>query len=168
MSHPATTWPLIEPVAPAVPAVGPTSPSIPGVSPFSPLDQFGRGLIHPFRRNARGDYQNEFGPRLITSAVSQILGTFASTEVAQGEVPWRPNFGSALYLLRHQPNNEVLQSLARIHSVEAIQRWEPRVKITDVRVEREDTTLTLHVRFNFIDLTTGQAIFEDLEALITI
>jgi hypothetical protein len=132
------------------------------------INQFGRGLIHPFRRNRTSDFQNEFGPKLIKSAVSQILGTVAATEIAQGEVPWRPNFGSAIHLLKHQPQNETLQNLARIHVVEAIQRWEPRVKITDVRVERKDTKLILNVRFNFIDLNTGSVVFPDLEASIVI
>ncbi len=165
MSHPSSTWPLTTPVVPPAP---PTVPTVPLVTPFSTLNQFGHGVTHPFRRNRTGDFQNEFGQKLIVAAVSQILGTFAATEVSQGELPWRPNFGSALYLLKHQPNNETLQNLARIHVVEAIQRWEPRVKITDVRVEREDTKSIINVRFNFIDLNTGSVVFEDLEASIVI
>ena len=135
---------------------------------FAVLNQFGHGVIHPFRRDRTGDFQNEFGRKLIIAAVSQILGTFAATEISQGELPWRPNFGSAIYLLKHQPINEATQNLARIYVVEAIQRWESRVKITDVRAEREDTKLILNVRFNFIDLNTGSVVFEDLEASIVI
>lgn len=135
---------------------------------FAILNQFGHGVTHPFRRNRTGDFQNEFGRKLIIAAVSQILGTFASTEIAQGELPWRPNFGSALYLLKHQPIGETLNNLARIHVVEAIQRWESRVRITDVRLEREDTKLIINVRFNFIDLNTGSVVFEGLEASIVI
>lgn len=168
MSHPTTTWPLTEAVPPAPPAVGPTTPTAPSIAPFSVLNQFGHGVIHPFRRNRTGDFQNEFGVALIKSNVSQILGTFAASEIAQGELPWRPNFGSVLYLLRHQPNNDSAQSLARIYVVEALQRWEPRVKVTDVRVSREDTKLILNVRFNFVDPTTGNTVFQDLEASIVI
>ncbi len=135
---------------------------------FAILNQFGHGVIHPFRRDRTGDFQHEFGKKLIVAAVSQILGTFAATEIAQGELPWRPNFGSALYLLKHQPIGETLNNLARIHVVEAIQRWEPRVRITDVRLEREDTKLIINVRFNFVDLNTGSVVFEDLQASIVI
>jgi phage baseplate assembly protein W len=173
MSHPTTTWPLTTPAGPSIPAVGPTSPSAPASRPFTVLDHFGFGLTHPFRRDGKGDFANQAGPELVKSAVSQILGTFASSDISEGEVPWRPDFGSLLYLLRHQPNNLMLQELARVHVAEAIGFWEPRVRITDVRTSKLETdntddTLEIAVRFNFIDLNTGKVVFEDLESTIQI
>ena len=170
MSHPTSTWPLADPT---IPPVGPEAPSAPAIRPFSALDHFGKGLIHPFRRDKKGDFANQSGPELVKSAVSQILGTFASSDISEGEVPWRPDFGSLLYLLRHQPNNAMLQELARIHVAEAVGRWEPRVRITDVRTSKtktntSDDTLEIAVRFNFIDLNTGKVVFENLEMTIQI
>jgi len=134
---------------------------------------FGNGLTHPFRRDRKSDFANTFGPELVASAVSQIIGTMASSEASEGEVPWRPDFGSLIHLLKHQPNNEILQELGRTCVVQAVGRWESRVRITDVTVSKatnaqRDDTMELNVRFNFVDLNTGKVIFEDLEASIVI
>ena len=158
------------PVGPVVPPVGPVNPVAPVDRTFSP---FGRGVIHPFRRDGRGDIANTTGVDLVRSAVSQIVGTFAASEANEGEMPWRPDFGSLIYLLRHQPNNLALVELARVYVIEAVGRWEPRVRITDVRTQKlttvsRDDTLVLHVRFNFLDLNTGKVVFEDVESVITI
>lgn len=140
---------------------------------FSSLDHFGHGLTHPLRRDSKGDFANQSGPELVKAAVLQILGTFASSEISEGEVPWRPDFGSLLYLLRHHPNNAILQDLARVHVVEAVGRWDSRVRITDVRTSKtktttDDDTLDIAVRFNFIDLNTGKVVFENLEVTIVV
>jgi len=173
MSHPTTTWPLSTPASPSIPAVGPTTPSAPAIRPFSALDHYGRGLIHPFRRDGRGDFANQSGPDLVRSSVSQILGTFAASEASEGEVPWRPDFGSLLYMLRHQQNNQALVELARVYVVDAISRWEPRVRITGVSARKfennsRDDSLEILVRYNFLDQNTGKVIYEDLESVISI
>lgn len=171
MSHATSTWALTAPVV-TITAVGPTTPTAIVEVSFTEANQFGRGVTHPFRRDGKGDFQNLVGAELVQRAVSQILGTKAATEFNQGEIQWRPDFGSKLHLLRHAPNNQATHELARLYSVEAVNRWEPRARITNVNVLSEDPTdlksLTVAAKFNFIDLNTGAVIFDNLETAIVL
>lgn len=118
----------------------------------------GFGVLRPFRRDQKSDFAADGGERLVRSAVGQILGTMAGSEFTQGELPWRTDFGSLLYLLRHQKNDAVLQELARIHVVDALRRWEPRVQVTSVQVTRErqdgENVLAIRLRYNLISTNT--------------
>lgn len=89
-------------------------------------DQFGTGIVLPFRRVAPGDFDSDSGRRLIASNIRLILKT------PIGKLPWNPQFGSKLYLLRHSNNDEDLGDLARIYVSDALQRWEPRIRVRDV------------------------------------
>ncbi len=114
----------------------------------------GFGLLRPFRRDRKADFAAAGGEALVRSAVGQILGTMASSDFTQGELPWRTEFGSLLHLLRHQKNDAVLQELARVHVADALKRWEPRVQLASVQVTRErdrgENILALRVRYNII------------------
>lgn len=133
----------------------------------SPLDRvinlgrnahLGNGLIRPFRRDKKNDFANAAGLALVRSAVGQVLGTKAASDFTQGELPWNTEFGSIVFLLRHQNNDDVLQELGRAYVIEALQRWEPRVIIRDARISREkspdgqETTLVITLVY---DVTTG-------------
>ncbi len=63
-------------------------------------------------------------------------------------------FGSLLHLLRHQKNDAVLQEPARVYVVDALKRWEPRVRVTSVQVARErldgENVLAIRLRYNII------------------
>ena len=173
MSHPTTTWPLIPTDTSPPTTVPPSGPSaLPATKTgFSP---FGFGLVRPFQRDQKGDFATAQGPELVIAAIGQILGTVASSEFSQGEMPWRPEFGSLLHLLRHRPNTPALDELARRYVVDALQKWERRIIVTgvtvgrDLKAEKGDKTLIIKVRFNFQDLATGEIIFENLESVITI
>ncbi len=114
-------------------------------------DMTGFGLLRPFQRGAR-DFVAGGGAEAIKSAVGQILGTLGGSEYTQGEIPWRPELGSLLHLLRHQKNDAALQELARVYVTDALQRWEPRVRVTGVKVTRErhegKDVLAIRVRYN--------------------
>lgn len=96
----------------------------------------GHGLLSPFQRDAKNDFAHGGGVRLVQSAVEQVLGTVCSSETTQGELPWRPEFGSLIHRLRHSNNDDILADLARVHSVDALARWEPRVRVRKVTIER--------------------------------
>jgi hypothetical protein len=121
-------------------------------------DFLGYGLLRPFRRDRKADFAAAGGEALVRSAVGQILGTMASSEHTQGELPWRTEFGSLLHLLRHQKNDAVLQELARVHVVDALKRWEPRVQVTSVKVTREqqdgENVLAIRLRYSIISANT--------------
>lgn len=122
------------------------------------LEFLGFGLIRPFRRDGRADLLAAGGEQVIRSAVGQILGTVGASEMTQGEIPWRTEFGSLLHRLRHQKNDSVLQELARVYVVDALKRWEPRLIVTAVTVRREqhdgENVLAIRVRYDVISTNT--------------
>ena len=135
----------------------PTSTAAAFAEPYSSLsggEFLGFGLLRPFRRDLKSDFASAGGETLLRSAVGQVLGTMAQSEVTQGELPWRTEFGSRLHLLRHHKNDAVLQELARAYVVEALKRWEPRIVVTSVNATREPlegtNVLTLRIRYNLI------------------
>lgn len=118
----------------------------------SPRGILGRGLIRPFQRDGKGDFVNETGAALVEAAIVQILVTAASSARSEGELPWRTEFGSWTYLLRHSGNDEILALLARRYVADAIRRWLPRVTVTGATIDRrkneqDDDILFIEVRF---------------------
>ncbi len=134
----------------------------------------GVGLLRPFRRDGKADFAAAGGEALIRSSVGQILGTVGSSDFTQGEIPWRTELGSMLRLLVHQPNNRVLQELARVYVVDALKRWEPRVRVTSVQVTREqldgENVLAIHVRYDVIaaNVPGNNVILSGIEQTVTL
>lgn len=143
------TWPLLPDPAPSAPSSGG------GGTAFSssPIDSIcGFGLLRPFQRDQKNDYATDGGAALVRSAVGQILGTRAQSGGSQGEIPWRPELGSKLYILKMR-KGPAQNELARAYAQEALRRWEPRVSVTRVTTEfdRARRALVAHVDFNLID-----------------
>ena len=105
------------------------------------------GLLAPFCRDKKRDFASGTGQELLRSKVLQVLMTEGQTAQTSGELPWRTAFGSGLHLLRHQRNDDVLRELALVRVREALSRWLPDVEVTELRVTREGTTLTLRLRY---------------------
>jgi phage baseplate assembly protein W len=115
----------------------------------SPLDraqklvstaQFGAGLRRPFQRDEKNDFANSADVELVKACVGQVLGMVGANPdnpSRQGELPWAPERGALLHLLRHQKNNFVLAELGRVYVIDALRRWEPRCRVRGVRVSRE-------------------------------
>lgn len=142
-------------------------PTTPDVQADDPAAQaaasaifLGQGLLRPFVRDEKNDFANGSGSALIRSAVGQVLGTRATSARTVGELPWRPEFGSLLHTLRHSNNNEALKEIAKGFVVDALRRWEPRVRVTGFAINintttgREDT-LEIVVAYNVIDHNTA-------------
>ena len=136
-----------------------------GQQPISPIDRaiqapvdafLGRGIFRPFQRDQKNDVANTSGEDLVKACVGQVLGTMASSDFTQGEVPWRTEFGSLLHLLKHQKNNVALQEMARVYVVDALKRWEPRVRVKSVQTTREvvpgagEAALVIRLRYDII------------------
>jgi phage baseplate assembly protein W len=138
------------------------------------LEFLGFGLLRPFQRDGRADFVAAGGEALIRSAVGQILGTVGASEITPGEVPWRTDFGSLLFRLRHQKNDAVVQELARVYVVEALKRWEPRIIVTDVtvgRVRRDgEDVLAIRLRYDVISTNTqrNNVILPNVSLTITV
>ncbi len=132
-------------------------------------DLIGYGLLRPFQRGAR-DFVAGGGADAVKSAVGQILGTLGGSATTQGEIPWRTELGSLLQLLRHRRNDTALQELARVYVTDALQRWEPRVRVTGVKVTRERQegrdVLAIRVRYS-TRATNGQPVgLADVEQIV--
>lgn len=119
----------------------------------TPLDFLGNGLVIPLRRASR-DFASASGLELVRSAVRQILGTRAAVGRYRGELPWRPDFGCKLWVLRQRGNNPTTKGQARAFVRESLSN-DPRVIVTEVLVETsydvDDTKLTIRVKYKVID-----------------
>lgn len=95
---------------------------------------FGSGIITPFRRDGKGDFTNASDITLVRSNVRQVLFTIAQSPQSRGELPWRPEFGSVLEVLRFRNFDEVTVELARTYLVDALKTWVPRVRIKSANI----------------------------------
>ncbi len=118
------------------------------------LDFLGRGLKFPFRFLVRsGGAQISATTSAehahIHESILQILGT------RPGERFMRPDFGSRLKDLVFEPNDEVLKGLVRHYVIEAIERWEKRVTITNVEFDdspqnKDENLLLVRISYRVI------------------
>lgn len=151
------TWTLQQPAGVVIPSEQTVTPLDRAIK-LGKAAHLGFGLLRPFQRDEKNDFANAGGVALVKSSVGQILGTRAGSDFTQGELAWNTEFGSLLYLLRHQSNDTVLQELARVYVVEALRRWEPRVLLKDVEVTRESTAdggenvLSIRLRYDIINV----------------
>ena len=116
------------------------------------------GILSPFRRDRKMDFASGSGPELLKSKVVQVLMTEGDTPKTSGELPWRTSFGSAVHLLRHQRNDDVLAEMARVYIRDALKKWLPNVSVAGVSVRRENAALILQVRIAGIN--QGQEMVE--------
>lgn len=103
-------------------------------------EQFvGAGWSFPLRIGPTGGIALVSGEREIEEAIRLVLST------APGERPMRPEFGCAIHDLVFAPVDE--QTAGRIqHEVYAtLDRWEPRIKVTDVEVTAGEDRSVLYI-----------------------
>lgn len=123
---------------------------------YAAASPLGAGLIRPFQRDEKNDFANTSGEPLVRSCIGQILGTRCGSDTTQGELPWRSEFGSLLYMLRHLRNDLATVELAKVHVADALRRWEPRAKLKEVLVTRDvssgtnENVLTIRVRYDIV------------------
>ena len=87
------------------------------------------GMTFPQRLNGRGfiEFTDDI-QLLVKCSIHQILGTKI------GERVMLPDFGSRLHELQFEPIDDVTIALARVYTIEAIEKWEPRVELNDVNI----------------------------------
>lgn len=85
------------------------------------------GFTFPQKLNAKGFFElsNDL-QTLVKHSIYQILGTRI------GERVMVPEFGSRLEELLFEPIDEIVLALARLYTIEAIEKWEPRVELNEV------------------------------------
>lgn len=113
---------------------------------------YGKGVLRPFRRNGAGDFNCASDISLVRANVGQVLGTICSSGDTDGEIPWRPEFGSLMHLLRYRNLDEITAELARVHVTDAINNWVFRVRVTDAEViiDLANTSLIIKVTYDIL------------------
>ena len=104
------------------------------------------GLLAPLRRDRKRDFASGSGRELLKSKVVRVLMTEGDTTHSSGEIPWNTALGSAIHLLRHQRNDEVIAELARVYVRDVLKKWLPGVTVTDVAVTQNAAVFLLQVR----------------------
>jgi hypothetical protein len=95
------------------------------------LEVIGNGIDFPLRFSASsqvGTIEESNAGERIQDSIHLIL----ATRIA--ERPFNLEFGSRLPELVFEPNDEILKKLLIHYTVEALQRWEKRIKIVHVHI----------------------------------
>lgn len=116
------------------------------VSPLMNRDKefVGQGLAFPLQVNPRGELALVTGPTDIEQSIGIILGTIP------GERVMRPGFGCRAWELIFEPNNAATSSLLVMYVRQALEFWEPRIALTDIRVnqdDRDETALLVEIEY---------------------
>jgi phage baseplate assembly protein W len=98
----------------------------------SHVDFIGSGWAFPLRVNSRGGLEMTHGERDIEESIRIILST------PTGERRMRPEFGCGVHDLAFATNDPTTHGLIQHHVLEALALWEPRVAVTEVRVENDE------------------------------
>ena len=94
-----------------------------------PQEYLGTGLSFPLQSNVQGGLKLSAEAQKVKESIWLILRTDL------GERVYRPDFGCRLSELAFAPlNNDTLLRI-RIYVLEALQKWEPRIDVDEVRAE---------------------------------
>jgi phage baseplate assembly protein W len=107
-------------------------------------EQFvGSGWSFPLRISSTGGIAMVSGEREVEEAIRLVLAT------APGERPMRPEFGCAIHDLVFAPVNEATAGRIQHEVHISLDRWEPRIEVTDVEVTSGDDqgVLFIDVRY---------------------
>lgn len=91
-------------------------------------DLFGRGLGFDLRIGPSGSFVWSEGADNIRESIRLILMT------EPGERLMRPTFGAGLRRFLHEPNVAATHRLIEERIIDALRRWEPRIKVGQVEI----------------------------------
>lgn len=109
------------------------------------IDFVGAGWAYPLTTDAAGGVALVTQDREIEQAIRLVLGT------ARGERPMRPEFGCRIHEHVFGPASAATAGQIAFDVREALERWEPRIEVTEVRVGFESVESgTLHVDIGYL------------------
>jgi uncharacterized protein len=107
------------------------------------LEYLGTGLSFPLQVNVQGGLKQSSEAQKVKESIWLILRTDL------GERVYRPDFGCRLTELAFAPlNNDTLLKI-RIYVLEALQIWEPRIDIDEVRADPESVSGRVNIIINY-------------------
>lgn len=90
----------------------------------------GRGLSYPLRTGPDGDFAK------VTDSIDSVRDAVVFLiHTLLGERVFRPNTGSRLPMLKHEPNSEATRILLRQELQTSLIQGEPRIQDVDVQVQ---------------------------------
>ena len=92
----------------------------------------GTGWPFPFKPDGTGSFFLISGQELVSESIEIILGT------SPGERQMRPEFGCEIYELVGEANTAALRGMVAQKVRGALNRWEPRIDVLDIRVDSPD------------------------------
>jgi phage baseplate assembly protein W len=101
----------------------------------------GRGWAFPIQIDDAGGIRMRSGEEDIREAVGIVLGT------RLGERAMRPEFGSGLADLVFDPNDANLAGRIEFFVRKALERWEPRILLKEVRARPAGERMEIDVRY---------------------
>lgn len=107
-----------------------------------------RGISYPFRKGAQEFPVSASDDELIKQSILQILFT------NQGDRIMRPDFGSSVLQYVFDPNEAALGDLLWQAIQAALSRWEPRIELLDVRVDRHESEVKVTIDYGVIATQT--------------
>jgi phage baseplate assembly protein W len=103
-----------------------------------------KGISYPFRKGKSGIPATEEDREVIKSSIRQILST------RKGERVMLPGFGSEIYELVFEHNDELLDAKARREVYRSLRTWEPRIDILSVNIEVDENIVTIDIFYEFL------------------
>ncbi|HET9656117.1 MAG TPA: GPW/gp25 family protein [Kineosporiaceae bacterium] len=110
----------------------------------SAADLIGAGWAFPGRISPSGGIALDGGAASTDAAIRLILST------APGERVMRPEFGCSLWEHVFAPMDAGTVSLAEKAVRSALERWEPRIEVTEVRATPEPEAGRLLIRISYL------------------
>ena len=106
-------------------------------------DFIGSGWAFPAAINRTGSVRLVSGPEELDAAIRMILST------VPGERVMRPDFGCAMWEMLFAPLTAGTLGLIEQSVREALERWEPRIRLETVLATAEQGTGTVHITIGY-------------------
>lgn len=104
-------------------------------------NRFKGAALPLINRDGLGVFATQTTTELIKSSIQMILQT------RLGERVMLPSYGSRLAELLYEPNDSVLVSLAKRFIVDALVRWEPRIKVLGSIILANENEMQININY---------------------
>lgn len=101
-------------------------------------------LDYSFERNINNDIPLKYDKDAVKQSIIDILLTRV------GEREFMPNYGSTLYWILFENMGVLTQIRIRNAIEDALTNWEPRIRINDILIQKEDTTWNIELDYTVI------------------
>lgn len=110
-------------------------------------DFIGTGYAFPLQIGGDGKFKLVSGDEKINASLAAIFTTPTGSRIMLREFGWRG------HELNFENPDDVVIELARFYSVEAIERWEPRIEVTedDVEIEIDEDVMLVRITYSVRD-----------------